>query len=346
MMYPKKYKNGLVFGKMYPPHLGHFHLIDSAIAQCEKVTVLVCSLKNEYIPGSLRYDWIRQTYSKFDVNVVHVTDEVVQYPVSDEDELFWDIWIGIIMRELSNLDVVFTSEDYGKELAKRINHKYPDLNIDSVEVDNARKKYPASGTAIRENPYKNWQYIPDIVKPYFMKKVILMGPESTGKSTMAKRLAEHFGTTYVPEYGREYTDNNTLKSVADIDYIAIGHVKRAHEIALHNAKFSPDAKFLFLDTDLIITQIWSEIYFKQVPYYAKSLQNDYIQQGDLYLLMDVDIPWHDDGTREFPYLRKWHFDRIESELKDRKLNYVIVSGDGEKRFENCLDAIKNNFPNL
>lgn len=336
----KKYKNGLVFGKMNPFHRGHQHLIDSAKEQCENVTVLICSLKNETIPGALRYDWLRNTYRNTNVNIVHITDEVIQYPNSDNDEMFWDVWIGIIMRELPNFDVVFTSENYGKELAKRINHRYPNMNIDSVDVDNARVKYPASGTMIRENPLTNWQYIPDIVKPYFMKKIVLVGPESTGKSVLAEQLAKYFNTKHIPEYGREYTDNNKIKSLVDIDYIAIGHVQRAHQIALENARNFPDNKLLILDTDLITTQIWSEIYFKEIPYYAKSLQEDYIQKGDLYLLMDIDIPWKDDGTREFPYLRQWHFNRIEKELENRQLPYSIISGFDDDRFDSALSAIR------
>lgn len=339
----KKYKNGLVFGKMNPPHLGHFFLIDSAKEQCEKVTVLVCSLKNEKIPGDLRYNWIRLTYINTNVTVVHITDEVMQYPYSDDDDMFWNIWIGIIMREIPNFDVVFTSESYGKELAKRINHKYPNLNIDSVEVDNARIKYPISGTAIRQNPQANWDMIPDSVKPYFMRKIVITGPESTGKSIISKQLADFFGSKHVPEYGREYTDIHKLDSLRDMENIAVGHINKAIDIANDNAKNAQNSKILILDTDLIVTQIWSEIYFKDVPYYVKSSQENYIQKGDLYLLMNIDIPWIDDGTREFPYLREWHFNRIKKELEYRQLPYKIISGKNEERLNNAIYAIKDYF---
>lgn len=347
----KQYKSGLVLGKFYPFHMGHKYLIDSAAEKCDAVTVLVCSLKIEQVPGTLRYDWIRQTYRDVPhVRVIHVTDEVVQYPASDEDERFWDIWTGIIMRELPNFDVVFTSETYGQELAKRINHKYPNMNISSVDVDNSRETYPVSGTSIRLDPYSNWDYIPDIVKPFFMQKVILVGPESSGKSVLAKKLADAFGNKHVPEYGREYVDEHIIGKrqleLKDLEYIAIGYITQAESIALDNAKNADNSKVLILDTDLIITQIWSEIYFKKVPAVVKSLQGHYIQTGDLYLLMKPDIPWIDDGTREFPYLREWHYERIKKELDKRNLKYYIIDGDihtFDKRFDLAMTKINNFF---
>jgi HTH-type transcriptional repressor of NAD biosynthesis genes len=339
-----KYKNGLVLGKFYPFHEGHKFLIESANTQCEKLTVLVCSLQNETIPGNLRYDWIRQTFKSADINVVHITDELMQYPRGDEDEFFWDIWTGIIMRELPDIDVIFTSEDYGKELAKRISFKYPNMHIDSVDVDTLRKTYPVSGTAIRDNPLENWQYIPTIAKPYFMKKIILVGPESTGKTELSKALAKHYGGEYVPEYGRTYEEEYVKGEkrqfeLDDLEYIAMGHVKHAKEIALRNAENGKNNHILILDTDSITTQIWSEIYFKKVPEKVMSLQNDYIQKGDLYLLMDIDIPWVDDGMREFPMLRRWHHGRIEQELIKRDLNYVKIDGNFDERFDRAIGYI-------
>ncbi len=104
------------------------------------------------------------------------------------------------------------------------------------------------------------------------------------------------------------------------------------------AKLTND-RILILDTDLIITQIWSEIYFKTVPKQVITLQKDYIQKGDLYLLMDIDIPWVDDGTREFPQLRRWHYNRIKEELEKRELNYVTISGNFTERLDKSIEYI-------
>lgn len=334
---------GLVFGKFYPPHRGHFYLIDTAARKCDELTVLVCSLKSEEIRGQLRYDWIRQYYvNNSKIKVIHITDEIIQYPHSDDDDRFWHFWTSLILRELPNFDVIFTSEDYGKEIVSKLNEKNPSFKISHSEVDIARKAYTVSGTDIRDNPMGNWKYLPNTVKPYFMKKVILVGPESTGKTVLADKLSAYYEGIYMPEYGREYVENLKKQGkelqLCDFDYIAMGYIELAQKIALENI-ISHDSKMLILDTDIMTTKIWSEIFFGESSYYVNALEEHYIQKGDLYLLMDIDVPWIDDGERFPEIIRKWHFNRIKKELIDKKLNYKIITGNYEKRFEKAVNII-------
>src|SRR6185436_473222 len=97
----------------------------------------------------------------------------------------------------------------------------------------------------------------------------------------------------------------------DIEVIAATQVRMEDEAARHSNKL------LFCDTDLIVTQIWSEIYFKECPESVLNLNRD--RHYDLWLLLDIDVPWVDDGTREFPQLREKHLARLEAELDLRKL---------------------------
>lgn len=322
----KRYKKGFVLGKFLPPHKGHQFLVDSALRQVDELTILVCTIQKEPISGVLRYQWMKELYPF--ANVKHVTDEVPSYPHEHPD--FWNIWTQLLKREIDiDTEVFFSSEDYGYEVATR-------LNIEHVLIDKARNSVPISATIIRNNPFESWDYIPDIVKPFFVRKIVLTGPESTGKTTIAKWLADYYKTIWVEEFGREYFVNKNGKlEFSDIIEIAKGQIKKEDE------KFRNANKFLFCDTDLIVTQIWSEIYFKQCPTEVFELNAN--RTYDLYLLMDIDIPWEDDGTREFPHLRQWHFERIKEELEVRNLPFAVISGTYEQRVELAIELINRLF---
>ncbi|MDZ4664776.1 MAG: AAA family ATPase, partial [Bacteroidota bacterium] len=287
-----------------------------------ELTILVCTIEKEPIPRHIRFKWMCELFPS--AKVVHVIDEVPSYPHEHFD--FWNIWTDLLRREISyDTEVFFSSEDYGYEVAER-------LAIKHIMVDKERNSVPISATSVRLNPFLKWDFIPNNVKPYFVKRIVLTGPESTGKTKMAELLAKHYCTTWVREYGREYFVNKKAKlELTDIIEIAKGQIKLEEEEVLKANRL------LFCDFDLIVTQIWSEIYFKECPTEVLELTSD--REYHLHLLMDIDIPWEDDGTREFPDLRAWHFNRIKGELEARKLNYVIVSGDYEKRWKTVEQII-------
>jgi HTH-type transcriptional repressor of NAD biosynthesis genes len=332
-------KHGLVFGKFLPPHLGHVHLIEEARKRCTKLTVLVCSLKREPIPGELRHYWMTQIFP--DLEIVHVTDEVPQYPHEHPD--FWNIWINIIRKNTTDdLDCIFSSEDYGFELATR-------MGIYSMLIDKERKEVPISGTLIRSNPYKYWKYIPSVVRPYYMKKVVLTGPESVGKTFTSEYLANKFNTLWVPEYGREYCEEKSKITkreaseslgILDFSHIASGQLIKEQSTMMRAAEKS---QLIICDTDLIVTQIWSQIFLGKCPEWIAQYNRHH--HYDLYLLMNTDIPWINDGTREFGNIRQWHFDRIERELKERRLNYVVISGNYEERLNRAEEVITSLIKN-
>jgi len=334
----KKYKNGLVLGSFEPFHFGHKFLIDTAINNSEKVHVLVCYRDNDEINGEFRYESIRYTYSNnpnvIIYNIKHNYDDYPGEFGTTKDE-FYDLWVNkIVYNNVKDLDVIFTSEDYGDEFAKY-------LNIEHFLVDKQRIKYNISGTEIRNYPYKNWKYLPDVTKNYFIKKIVLVGPESSGKTTMAKLISKKLNTTYIKEYGADYIDqkglnqntkNNDKFSIIDINHIASG------QIHLENEALKQNNKTIIYDTDLITTQIWSEIYFNKCPKWI--VDESYRRTYDLYLLMDIDFEWQDEGIREFPEKRQWHFNRIKKELDKRNLNYKLISGTIEDRLKKCLKEIK------
>jgi NadR type nicotinamide-nucleotide adenylyltransferase len=148
---------GFLLGKFLPPHNGHLYLIREGAARCDRLVVLVCSIAREPIPGELRYQWVRDLCPFAEVH--HCTDENPQYPHEHPD--FWAFWIRSIRKVLpTGPDLVFSSEDYGDELAARLGARH-------ILIDQARTVFPISGTAVRENPRAVWHLIPQPVQAYY-----------------------------------------------------------------------------------------------------------------------------------------------------------------------------------
>ena len=157
-----------------------------------------------------------------------------------------------------------------------------------------------------------------------IKKICFYGPESTGKSIMAKRMAEHYRTEWVPEVAREFVTSVDF-TVDDIIKIAHAQTKRILE------KTKTANKILFCDTDLITTQIYCRHYLKLVPPILIELEKKI--KYDLYFLFEPDVPWIADGLRDIGDIekRKEMFEVFKGELERRNLNYILVKGNWEER---------------
>ena len=325
----EKPKRGFLLGKFMPPHAGHQYLCDFASAYAESLTILVCSLAREPINGQLRFNWISELYPA--ARVLHLTDDIPQAPEDHPD--FWPIWREVIRRlHPEPIDAVFASEPYGLQLAK-------ELGADFVPVDPDRLAFPISGTAIREDPYANWRYLPAPVRAHFARRVCLFGPESTGKTTLAGRLAERFDTVCAPEFGRTYTDVfGTECSPDDLSRIAAG------QTAAIAAAARAANRLLITDTDAVLTAVWSDMLTGQrPPELAGSLP-----LCDLYLLCDIDALWVDDGTRYFPgdQVRRDLMEQCVAELRARDAHWQRLSGGWPERETAAVQAISDAFPEL
>ena len=256
---------------------------------------------------------------------IHHLDKIMpQTP--DESPDFWEIW----KRELTNLlnekiDFVFSSEDYGERLAA-------ELNAVSVCIDLKREKFNISGSQIRENPFTHWEMLPVEVRHWFVKKIVITGPESTGKSTLTKLLADAFKTNFIPEYAREYLDKKgRYVRPADILPIAEGHV-RSEDIAIKNSN-----KILFCDTDLIVTEIYAWHYFNSVP--EEILKNNKNRHYDHWLLLNIDTPWVADWQRDLGDQRDKFFRIFEQKLKEYNKPYTLIEGNWNERLLNAVKTI-------
>jgi HTH-type transcriptional regulator, transcriptional repressor of NAD biosynthesis genes len=305
---------GLVLGKFLPYHAGHAHLIRTARASVDELVVLVCSIEREPIPGAIRYRWVRDAHP--DCRVAHVAEEVPQAP-EDHSE-FWPIWTDLIARHAGAIDQVFTSEDYGDELARRVGARH-------VSVDRARLTVPVSGTAIRAAPLEHWEFLPPVVRAYFARRVALVGTESTGKTLLAEWLAERFETVMVAEYGRPYCDTRPALSLTLVDFEAIawGQATWEDEAACRANRV------LICDTELHTTATWSDLVIDTRPAWLTDAAR--ARHYDLILLLDHDTPWVDDGARVLRDRREEHTRRLREELDSAGRRYTMLCGGFEQR---------------
>lgn len=170
-----------------------------------------------------------------------------------------------------------------------------------------------------------------------VRKIVLTGPESTGKSTLSEQLAQTYNTLTVPEYAREYMSNlNRPYSFSDIELIAQKQLSRGSEL-LKSAN-----RFLFYDTHLIILKIWFLFRFKNYPQWI----DDELKKKtiDLFLLCNYDLPWEPDPLRENGgEMRRLLFNVYQSEIEYYNYPYRIISGNADERLANATIAINDFF---
>jgi len=164
-----------------------------------------------------------------------------------------------------------------------------------------------------------------------MIRISVTGPESTGKSWLAERLARHYSTLWVPEYARKYLDEINRPYSYD-DILLISQRQYAQENAM-----AKKAELLFCDTDFCVTSIWCQVkYGKCHPWITEKLeQNKY----DLFLLCDIDLPWQYDPLREHPEMRTELFEMYQDLLLKYKFTYHIVSGTDNHRLQNAIAVV-------
>jgi NadR type nicotinamide-nucleotide adenylyltransferase len=170
-----------------------------------------------------------------------------------------------------------------------------------------------------------------------MKRVCLHGPESTGKSTLATRLAAHFGCEVVPEYGRAYCEaHGTDIGMAELVHIAEAQDAMNKAAAVRAAELH--APLVLFDTDPLITEVWAQMMFGHSdPWFER-----FTGYADLYLLLDIDLPFIDDGLRVYAKAeeRRHFFELCKVELDNRGVRYALIQGEGESRFRAALEAIE------
>jgi len=230
---------------------------------------------------------------------------------------------------------VFSSEHAYTEF---FNVLYPDA--EHVVVDANREKYTISATKLRtEGVYKNWELLPEVVRRYYVKKVVIVGTESCGKSTLVKNLATLYNTNYVEEYGRTFYEE--LGGCKDItmaeDYQLIAYQHKVDEFnALKNAN-----KVLFVDTEAIVTQYYLKAYLNERDALLTRIANN--QKYDLWIFLEPDVKWVDDGTRTFgeQHVREQNNDDLKYMLRYMGVQYITIKGNYNERITKAINYVDN-----
>lgn len=291
------YKVGVYFGKFLPAHRGHLNQIINASTKCKTLYVVVSDNKHrtaglcaeagiENIPAELRIQWLSQELQDLDHIKVVLLDET-DIPVYPNG---WNEWSNLMALAVGeHIDVFFCGE---QEYADKLPHYFP---ASDVEVfDPSRSQYPISATEIRKNPLANWDYILGPARPHFAKRVLIVGTESCGKTTLTKYLAKMYHTSWSEEVGRYYAQrylggNETIFTDADFGRIAAQQFEQDYD-ALRHAN-----KVCFFDTDATITQYYSELYMG----HPNLMVEMYVDPSkyDVVLMLTPDVEWVNDGQR-------------------------------------------------
>ena len=319
-------KIGLTLGKYAPFHLGHKHVIDTALSEMDRVIVMVYEDDITPIPVHVRAGWIRAACpSRVEVIECYGGPQAVGY--TPEIMLAHDEYI---LKIVGNRGVThfYSSEDYGAHVSAA-------LNAVDRRVDQSRAAFNISATEIRADAYKHRAFIPSHVYRDLIVKVVFLGAESTGKSTLARELAHRHSTGLMPEYGAEYWlkhQQDMRLTPAQLVEIATGHIER------EDCKILSSNKFCFIDTNAITTYMYAMDYHGHALPELAALADNCRGRYDITILCEDDIPYADTWDRRGIKIRTETQKKIADELLARDIPFFRVSGAVEQRVS-AIDSI-------
>ena len=310
---------GLLLGKFAPLHRGHQLLIETALAENDRVLVMIYHAPDvTQVPLPVRAGWIRVLYPQ--VEVIEAWDGPLQ--VSNAPDIRRQHERYILSRLGGHrVDAFYSSEFYGDHVSRA-------LGAVDRRIDPERRRVPISATAIRADPYQQREFLEPLVYRDLISRVVLLGAPSTGKSTLAAALAARHDTCWMPEYGREYWEAHQHQrrlSPEQLLEIAEGHRQREDRLA------EQANRFLFVDTDASTTRHFARHYHASVLPRLDQLVAECAQRYALFFLCEDDIPYADTWDRSGPANRRQMQAQVKTDLALRKLPYLGLRGSLEQR---------------
>ena len=330
-----RYNVGMYGGSFNPLHLGHVDCIIQAANMCRELYIVLSVGHNrQEIDARVRYRWLYQLTKHIgNVTIIMLEDSAETKEAYTEE--YWQGDAEKVKAQVGKpIDVVFCGSDYDEN--SFWNKCYPESELFVF------KRNEINSTELRKAPYKHFDWLPNIVKPYYVKKVLLMGSESTGKSTLTINLANRFNTNYIDEAGRDISERSgtdLLMLSEDFTEILLQH--KLNEIkAVENSN-----KVLFIDTDALVTQFYMSFLDDPGIEKNRALSDaiDALNRYDLILFLEPDVEFVQDGDRSEVIRddRKKYSDRIKELLRSHGKQFVSVSGSYQERYEIAVKAVES-----
>ena len=337
-----RFRTGLVVGKLSPLHRGHEHLLGTALAQCERLLCLSYSLPE--LPGcgaEARRRWLAELFPTIEHLALDESElerlrqqhaGLPPLPHNDASELEHRLFVAELCLRVfgTTVDAVFTSEAYGDGFAAELQRQFQaagnaDARVEHVLVDLARTTVPISATAIRADRELALTFLSPVVRASFVRRVCLVGGESSGKTTLTRALAQAFDTTHCEEYGRERWLERGGQLTYD-DFLLIAKT----QLQLEDQAARDARHVTFCDTSPLTTWFYCLEQFGQAePELQHLAQHPY----DLFLLCSPDLPFVQDGTRRDAAFRARQHEFYLAELGRQKAPWFLVEGSLESRIE-------------
>jgi HTH-type transcriptional regulator, transcriptional repressor of NAD biosynthesis genes len=324
---------GLVLGKFAPLHRGHESMIRAGLDACDGMVVLVYDCPEldsplmDVPPVEVRAEWVRRLFPK--VEVLIATDAPTEIGLEPRITTLHDAYLR---RRLNGYPIThfFSSEPYGEHVSMALGAK-------DCRVDMARMTVPISATQIRESLFEHRHFLDPVVYRDLVVSAVLLGAPSTGKTTLAKSMAERLGTVWMPEYGREYWERHQQErrlSSKQLLEIALGHRQREDRLLM-------EARQVFMvDTDATTTLQFALQYHGSAESELHALADQCRQRYDLFFLCETDIPYENSWDRSGEVHRQQMQQAIESDLSARGTPLVRLRGSLEERMLSVEQALK------
>ncbi len=333
---------GIFPGKFLPLHRGHLAGILQAHTLVDRLVVLIswssedddtCRGDGMERPISpvQRKQWLRQELQGFEGIDVCFVDETGIPPFPGG----WADWSFRVRKAVGEpIDLIFGGEP---EYAVSFRHFFPEAQY--VMVDPHRSQWNISGTSIRKNPLRYWDFICGSARPFFVQKILVSGTESTGKTTLVKKLAKIFNTSWSEEVGRYYAQQHLGGDetiFTPMDFARMAHLQYEEDYkAMRTAN-----RIVFFDTDAVVTNYYSELYLgARNPRVGSFIDPT---RYDRTFLLTPSVPWVPDGQRihgEEPERWRLH-DMLRNMYQEYGFSHVVeVSGNYNERFTTVYNAV-------